>query len=323
VYFSVRSFNDYGKLSRHDLDDLRAGDRVEAGDQKHDALDFALWKAAKPGEPFWESPWGQGRPGWHIECSAMAEAYLGNGFDVHGGGTDLIFPHHENELTQSEAASGETFARYWMHNGMLNLSGEKMAKSTGHLITLLESLEQWDPMAIRLFYLRTHYRKPLDFNSDAIDDAEASLDRLRSFDRRAEHVEVVDSDGEIIEAFTARMDDDLDVAGALAVVFDTVRAANGGLDAGDDVAAQVAAFREMLGVLGLSLEKVKTVEAVDVSDLALELGVEATSVEDLLEHRVNARSERNFALADAIRDGLATRGITLEDTADGTRWHRD
>jgi cysteinyl-tRNA synthetase len=323
VYFSVRSFNDYGKLSRHDLDDLRAGDRVEAGDQKHDALDFALWKAAKPGEPFWESPWGQGRPGWHIECSAMAEAYLGNGFDVHGGGTDLIFPHHENELTQSEAASGETFARYWMHNGMLNLSGEKMAKSTGHLITLLESLEQWDPMAIRLFYLRTHYRKPLDFNSDAIDDAEASLDRLRSFDRRAEHVEAVDSDGEIIEAFTARMDDDLDVAGALAVVFDTVRAANGGLDAGDDVAAQVAAFREMLGVLGLSLEKVKTVEAVDVSDLALELGVEATSVEDLLEHRVNARSERNFALADAIRDGLATRGITLEDTADGTRWHRD
>jgi cysteinyl-tRNA synthetase len=253
----------------------------------------------------------------------MAEAYLGNGFDVHGGGTDLIFPHHENELTQSEAASGETFARYWMHNGMLNLSGEKMAKSTGHLITLLESLEHWDPMAIRLFYLRTHYRKPLDFNSDAIDDAEASLDRLRSFDRRAEHVEVVDSDGEIIEAFTARMDDDLDVAGALAVVFDTVRAANGGLDAGDDVAAQVAAFREMLGVLGLSLEKVKTVEAVDVSDLALELGVEATSVEDLLEHRVNARSERNFALADAIRDGLATRGITLEDTADGTRWHRD
>ncbi len=323
VYFSVRSFDGYGKLSRHDLDDLRVGNRVEPSEHKREELDFALWKRAKPGEPSWESPWGSGRPGWHIECSAMAEAYLGNGFDIHGGGSDLIFPHHENELTQSEAASGETFVRYWMHNGMLNLSGEKMAKSTGHLVTMLDSLKEWDPMAVRLFYLRTHYRKPLDFNRDAIDDAQASLGRLRAFSRRTFAVEGGDPDPGTIAVFSAHMDDDLDVAGALAVVFDTVRTANAAIDEGDDASALVAAFREMTRVLGLVFDTATDDDALDVSTIASELGVEATSIDELVEQRIAARANRDFALADAIRDRLGASGITLEDTPDGTRWHRD
>ncbi len=322
VYFAVRSFDGYGRLSRHDLDDLRAGERIEPGEGKRDELDFALWKSAKPGEPSWESPWGNGRPGWHIECSAMATEYLGNDFDIHGGGTDLIFPHHENEIAQSEAASGETFARFWMHNGMLNLAGEKMAKSTGHLVTLLESLDTWDPMAIRLFFLRTHYRKPLDFSSEAVEDAEASLSRLRAFERRAASIEAVDPDRSTLDAFAERMDDDLDVAGALSVVFETVRTANAGMDVGEDVASSVSAFREMVGVLGLEFGSNEDA-GVDVSDLAAGLGIEATDVDGLVGQRIAARENRDFALADAIRDGLAALGVVLEDTADGTRWHRD
>lgn len=323
VYFSVRSFDAYGKLSRHDPDDLRAGNRVEPSEHKHGDLDFALWKAAKPGEPSWESPWGNGRPGWHIECSAMAEVYLGNDFDVHGGGTDLIFPHHENELAQSEAASGETFARYWMHNGMLNLAGEKMAKSTGHLVTMLESLEEWDPMAVRLFYLRTHYRKPLDFNRDALDDAEASLGRLRAFSRRTERFEAVEPEPDTIEAFSAHMDDDLDVAGALGVIFDTVRIGNGLIDDGTDAGALASAFREMIGVLGLVLDERDEDRDIDISAVASTLGLDVSSIDELVEERITARTNRDFSLADEIRDGLAELGITLEDTPDGTRWHRD
>ncbi len=322
VYFSVRSFESYGKLSRHDLDDLRAGDRVEPGAQKHDALDFALWKAAKPGEPAWESPWGSGRPGWHIECSAMAARYLGDGFDIHGGGTDLIFPHHENEIAQSEAASGTTFAKYWMHNGMLNLSGEKMSKSTGHYITLLESLEAWDPMAVRLFYMRTHYRKPLDFSRSALDDAESSLGRLRAFRRRTSAAVGTNADIGVLDAFRAHMDDDLDVAGALAVVFEAVRAANARLDAGGDADELVAAVNEALAVLGLDIDDAKA-DDVDVSDLAADLDLPVSSVDGLIVARNAARDDRDFALADAIRDGLAALNITIEDTADGTRWHRD
>lgn len=322
VYFSVRSFEGYGKLSRHNLDDLRAGERVEPGVQKRDVLDFALWKAAKPGEPAWESPWGEGRPGWHIECSAMALRYLGNGFDIHGGGTDLIFPHHENEIAQSEAASGTTFARYWMHNGMLNLSGEKMAKSTGHYITLLESVHEWDPMAVRLFYLRTHYRKPLDFSRSALADAESSLARLRAFRRRTSSEVGAHADTAVLDAFRASMDSDLDVAGALAVIFEAVRAANAKLDSGDDAAELVAAINEALDVLGIDLGDAETGE-VNVSALAADLGLSVASVDELVAARNTARDDRNFALADAIRDGLAALGITIEDTADGTRWHRD
>jgi cysteinyl-tRNA synthetase len=321
VYFSVRSFEQYGKLSRHDLDDLRAGDRIEGDGRKQDALDFAMWKSAKPGEPSWESPWGAGRPGWHIECSAMAERYLGQGFDIHAGGTDLIFPHHENEIAQSEAATGTTFARYWMHNGMLNLSGEKMAKSTGHFVTLLESLERWDPMAVRLFYLRTHYRKPLDFSEDALDDAEASLGRLRAFKRRTQGTESAAAP-DVLDAFAAHMNDDLDVAGALAVLFETVRRGNALLDDGEAADDLAAAFDEIVDVLGLTLDSTEAGE-IDISDLVASLGLKARSVDDLLLQRAAARADKDFELSDAIRDGLASLGITIEDTADGARWHRD
>ena len=321
VYFSVRSFDRYGALSRHNPDDLRAGERIVSGEEKRDPLDFAVWKAAKPGEPEWDSPWGKGRPGWHIECSAMAHRYLGNGFDIHAGGTDLIFPHHENEIAQSEAASGETFARYWMHNGMLNLSGEKMAKSTGHVITMLEALDTWDPIAVRLFYLRTHYRKPLEFSEEALADAEASLARLRAFRRRSPEFIEADPDPSVLDAFKAAMDADLDVAGALGVVFETVRAANAAIDAGEDAEAKVAAFDQMVSVLGLEMAEGGDGD-VDVSGVASRLGVDASSVDDLLELRAKARISKDWALADGIREQLAGIGIVIEDTPDGARWHR-
>lgn len=320
VYFSVRSYGPYGKLSRHDLDDLRAGDRVEPDDRKRDALDFAMWKAAKPGEPRWDSPWGEGRPGWHIECSAMAERYLGEGFDIHAGGTDLIFPHHENEIAQSEAASGATFARYWMHNGMLNLDGEKMAKSTGHVITLLDGLDRWDPMSVRLFYLRTNYRKPLEFSIEALDDAEASLGRLRAFRRRTEGLQGVAAP-DILDAFAAHMDDDLDVAGALSVLFDVVRRANALLDAGDDASDLAAGFDQIVDVLGLDVGTADKGD-VDISELVADLGLDVASVDELVAMRGTARAEKDFELSDAIRDGLSSLGITIEDTPDGARWHR-
>ncbi len=320
VYFSVRSYGPYGKLSRHDLDDLRAGDRVDPDDRKRDALDFAMWKAAKPGEPRWDSPWGEGRPGWHIECSAMAERYLGEGFDIHAGGTDLIFPHHENEIAQSEAASGATFARYWMHNGMLNLDGEKMAKSTGHVITLLDGLDRWNPMSVRLFYLRTNYRKPLEFSVEALDDAEASLGRLRAFRRRTEALRGVAAP-DILDAFAAHMDDDLDVAGALSVLFDVVRRANALLDAGDDASDLAAGFDQIVDVLGLDVGTADRGD-VDISGLVADLGLDVASVDELVAMRGTARAERHFELSDAIRDGLSSLGITIEDTPDGARWHR-
>ncbi len=321
VYFSVRSFDDYGKLSRHSVDDLRAGERVEVGDRKRDPLDFALWKASKPGEPRWPSPWGDGRPGWHIECSAMATRYLGQTFDIHAGGSDLIFPHHENEIAQSEAASGVPFARYWMHNGMLNLSGEKMAKSTGHVITLLESLRTWDPLAVRLFYLRTHYRRPLEFSEEALADAEASLARLRAFRRRAPHMVEAEPDRDALAAFKASMDDDLDVAGALSVLFDVVRRGNQILDEHGDAEPLVAAFDEMMSVLGLEGGDEAT-DDIDVATIAAALGIEAGSVDELVALRDEARERRDWGLGDAIRDGLAEAGIVIEDTPDGARWYR-
>ena len=255
----------------------------------------------------------------------MAERYLGRTFDIHCGGTDLIFPHHENEVAQSEAASGVSFARYWMHNGMLNLGGQKMAKSTGHLVTLLGSLERWDPMAVRLFFLRTHYRKPLDFTEEAVADADASLGRLRAFLRRT-HEEGVAThaapNAEVLDAFRAHMNLDLDVAGALAVVFDAVRDGNSKLDAGEPAGGVAAAVEEMLAVLGFDLTESEMTSDVDVAKLAKRLGLDALSVEDLLAVRLTARKARDFALADAIRDGIAEQDITIEDSADGSRWHR-
>ncbi len=328
VYFAVRSFPSYGKLSGRDIDELRSGERIEPGEHKRDPLDFALWKAAKPGEPQWESPWGPGRPGWHIECSAMARRYLGDGFDIHAGGNDLVFPHHENEIAQAEAAvEGARFCRYWMHNGLLNLGGEKMSKSTGHIVDLLEAVRRYPPLAVRLFYLRTHYRKPLEFSTEALDDATASLERLWAFRRRAGDGAGAAPDPEAMERFRTALDDDFDVAGGLAVMFDAVREGNRLLDAGEDAATWVVAYDTMAGVLGLVEPEADLADLADsLAALAGAFGVVAApgaaTVKALLERRRQARDERDWATADAIRDRLGEIGIVIEDTADGARWHR-
>ncbi len=327
VYFRVRSFPGYGKLSGRNIDELLSGARIEPGELKEDPLDFALWKSAKPGEPSWPSPWSDGRPGWHIECSAMAREYLGDSFAIHAGGTDLVFPHHENEIAQAEAATGTRFAQIWLHNGMVNLSGEKMAKSTGHVIDLLGAVKRWDPIAVRLFYLRTHYRKPVDFSEEALDDAEASLERLRAFRRRTPGEATVPAAPDLIERFSEALGDDLDAAGGLAVLFDTVRDGNRALDAGEDPGRYVAAYDEMMDVFGLvahndDLDDLRA----DIAEIATRFGVTTGEPVAMLDALVRARNEardsHEWATSDAIRDGLAQLDITLEDTADGTRWYR-
>ncbi|MCP3973057.1 MAG: cysteine--tRNA ligase [bacterium] len=328
VYFSVRGFPDYGKLSGRDVDELQSGARIAVGDLKRDPLDFALWKGAKPGEPSWPSPWGEGRPGWHIECSAMAHEYLGTSFDIHGGGNDLIFPHHENEIAQAEAALGiEPFARYWMHNGMMTLTGEKMSKSTGHIIDLLDAVEKYPGLAVRLFYLRTHYRKPLDFSEDALADASASLDRLWSFRRRRPGpVEDVPAE-DVMTSFRKVMENDVDVAGAMGVLFDAVREGNRRLDAGESADAWIAAYDEIVDVLGLA-EPARGLE--DIADSLGELaarfevgGVTAAALVDaLVERRNQARAAKDWAIGDTIRDELGALGVVVEDGADGSAWHR-
>ena len=327
VYFSVRSFPEYGKLSGRNIDDLRSGERIEPGEHKRDPLDFAVWKGAKPGEPEWDSPWGPGRPGWHIECSAMANKYLGDGFDIHGGGHDLVFPHHENEIAQAEAAGHVPFVRYWMHNGLLNLSGEKMSKSTGHVVDLVEGIEKYTPGAVRLFYLRTHYRKPVEFSEDALVDARGSLDRIWAFRRRVDGPVEDEPLESAIDSFKGAMDNDLDNAGALAVLFDVIREGNRRLDGGEDAGPWVAAYDEITEVLGLAEAAVALDDINDaIGALAAELGAPGVSGESavnaLIELRATARANRDWALADQIRDGLAEVDIVLEDTSDGVRWHR-
>lgn len=323
VYFSVRSDPEYGKLSRHNPDDLRSGARVDTDDRKRDPLDFALWKAAKPGEPSWDAPWGAGRPGWHIECSAMARKYLGEGFDIHAGGHDLIFPHHENEIAQSEMATGAPFARYWLHNGMMNLDGEKMSKSTGHVVDLLEALDEYRPTAVRLVYLRTHYRKPLDFSLDAIVDAEAALDRLWGFRRRVPGPVEDAPDPSALERFRGAMENDFDVAGGLGVLFDVVREGNRRLDAGEDADSLIAAYDEFVTVFGLEEPSSDTTPIdVEIATLGERFGADTAGIDGLLAIRDRARAERDWATSDIIRDELALLGIVVEDTADGSRWHR-
>ncbi len=323
VYFAVRSHPDYGKLSGRDIDELLSGARVEPGEVKRDPLDFALWKGAKAGEPAWESPWGPGRPGWHIECSAMARHYLGDRFDIHGGGSDLVFPHHENEIAQAEAATGVPFARHWMHNGMLNLGGEKMAKSTGHVIDLVEASRDYPAAALRLFYLRAHYRSPLEYSLGLLDEAVAAWDRLRSFRRKVGEVDAPDQ--EYLARFAAALDDDLASQEAIAVLFDLVREGNRLIDAGESAAAMAGAYDVMVGVLGLTEEKATAIPD-GLAPLLASQGIGADDLDSamaaLIEVRADARSAKDWATADAIRDGLATAGITIEDTADGARWYR-
>jgi len=326
VYFAVGSFAEYGKLSGRNPDELLAGARIEPGEEKRQPADFALWKASKAGEPAWESPWGPGRPGWHIECSAMAEGELGFGFDIHGGGLDLVFPHHENEIAQSEAAVGAApFARYWLHNGMVNLRGEKMAKSTGNVVSLLDLLDHYPPLAVRLFYLRAHYRAPLDFFEDALTDSAASLERLWAFRRRAGQAGTVAPDA--VARFAEVMDDDFNTAGAMGVLFDLVREGHRRLDEGEDAGSQAAAYDAIVEVLGLAepasgLDDLAPSLGALAGDLGLEAEGSAAALEALIARRARARAEAAWALSDEIRDRLAALGILLEDGPDGTLWRR-
>ena len=310
VYFSVRALEGYGRLSGRNPDDLRAGYRIEVDEAKEDPLDFALWKGAKPGEPTWESPWGPGRPGWHIECSAMASRYLGDGFDIHGGGLDLIFPHHENEVAQSEGASGETFARYWLHNGMVNLGGEKMSKSTGQLVDLEEILDANGGKALRMLYVRAHYRSPIEYSPELLADAAESLDRL---DRFLDRVTPGTPDPEALARFTEAMDDDFATSRAVSLLFDLVREGNRLLDEGGDAGPLAGAVETIVGVLGLDDAEAAPLASESITD---------AEIENLIAQRKTARTGRDFAAADAIRDRLAAAGVTIEDGPHGTRWLR-
>ncbi len=322
VYFSVRADEHYGKLSGRNPDELRSGVRIEVEEAKHDPLDFALWKAAKPGEPWWDSPWGPGRPGWHIECSAMAAKYLGEDFDIHGGGTDLIFPHHENEIAQSEGATGKTFVRYWLHNGMVNLGGEKMAKSTGILVDLASITEKHGGRALRLLLLRAHYRSPIEYSDELLTESEDALDRLQRFRDRATPGE---PDPGAIARFREAMEDDFGTPLAVSLLFDLVRDGNRLLDDGGDAAAIAGSVESIVGVLGLDDATLPAEITLDLGDLPGRFGLEGDGhdvVDRLVELRALARAERRFEDADVIRDGLERAGVILEDSPDGTRWLR-
>jgi cysteinyl-tRNA synthetase len=313
VYFRVTALPDYGALVHRDADELRegAGARVEVDERKDDPLDFALWKAAKPGEPTWDSPWGPGRPGWHIECVAMSLGILGEGFDIHGGGDDLVFPHHENERAEAVGA-GKAFARTWVHNGMVQVEGEKMSKSLGNFTTLAQALDNYDPRAIRLLVLQTHYRKTMEINGPALDHAERALDRLDALARRYPLDSSAPLDGEAVTDFNDAVDDDLATPSGVAVIFETVRRANAAIDAGDDDAARslVATVHALAGALGLDLRA-------DRGDVDGDAEIDA-----LVAARTAARASKDFAEADRIRDELTARGIVVEDTAAGPVWRR-
>ena len=326
VYFSTEKFKDYGKLSHQPLEDLEAGARIMVGEVKHEPMDFAVWKAAKPGEPAWDSPWGKGRPGWHIECSAMNWRYLGDTIDIHCGGQDLIFPHHENEIAQSECFTGKPFAHYWMHNGYINVDNVKMSKSLGNFFTVRDVAEKYGYEPIRYLLISAQYRSPINYSTDIIEQCIAALNRLYTcrdsldFELKnavdAEHdgdKAIIDGFDKYREQFISAMDDDLNTADAIASIFELVRDINtnvvGKIPSKALVEGAIAMFDELTGVLGLVYNR-KT-ETLD------------SDVEALIEARTNARKEKNWAEADRIRDQLKEMGIVLEDTAQGVKWHRE
>ncbi len=325
VYFRTRSFPEYGKLSHQPIDDLESGARIAVGEEKEDSLDFALWKAAKPSEPYWDSPFGPGRPGWHIECSAMARRYLGRTIDIHCGGQDLIFPHHENEIAQSECANGVPFAHYWMHNGHINVNRKKMSKSLGNFFTVREVARVYGYEAVRFFLISSSYRSPINYSPESIGQAAAALDRLYRCEEAlvfaaqnggtgAKDAQMADSLAERRERFTANMEDDLNTADAIASLFDLVKDINVRLkeNALSQSGAQAAlnGLRELAGVLGLLYGRSGSSETDE-------------EIEAMISARAKARSEKNWAESDRIRDWLKERGIVVEDTPQGVRWHRE
>ncbi len=326
VYFSTQKFKEYGKLSHQPLEDLEAGARIMVGEVKREPMDFAVWKAAKPGEPSWDSPWGKGRPGWHIECSAMNWRYLGDTIDIHCGGQDLIFPHHENEIAQSECFTGKPFSHYWMHNGYINVDNVKMSKSLGNFFTVRDVAEKYGYEPIRYLLISAQYRSPINYSTDIIEQCIAALNRLYTcrdsldFELKnaadAEHdgdKAVIDGFDKYREQFIAAMDDDLNTADAIAAIFELVRDINtnvvGKAPSKALVEAAIAIFDELTDVLGLVYNR-KT-ETLD------------SDIEALIEARTNARKDKNWAEADRIRDELKAMGIVLEDTAQGVKWHRE
>ena len=328
VYYRTRQFKDYGKLSHKNLDDLRSGERsllVTGEDEKEDPLDFVLWKPKKEGEPSWVSPWSDGRPGWHIECSTMSMKYLGETFDFHGGGSDLIFPHHENEIAQSEAANDKPFAKYWMHNAFLNIDNRKMSKSLGNFRTVREISEQYDLQVLRFFMLNAHYRSPLNFSADLMEAAKNALERITDAaanlkDRKAAaqtdtatdaEKELLAQAQEFVKKFEEAMDDDFNTADALAAIFELVKFANTNVSEASSAEFAGALLDTMVKLCDvLGLKAVKTEEILD------------KEIEDLIAERQEARKAKNFARADEIRDELLAKGIILKDTREGVKWKR-
>jgi len=325
VYYHVDNFKDYGKLSKQSLDDLKSGARVDINDEKQSPLDFALWKKKKEGEPFWESPWGQGRPGWHIECSAMSKKHLGETIDIHGGGQDLIFPHHENEIAQSEGACGKPFANYWVHNGYININNEKMSKSKGNFFTVRDIAKSFDLEVVRMFLLMAHYRSPVNFSEELLQQASTALDRFYTAkyqmaflltnaitdEANKEEKTWIASLGAYKTSFVTAMEDDINTADAIASIFELVRDLNSNLDPNSSKEAIMAGqklFTELTGVLGLAVKDKET---------NLE-----TEIEDLIAQRQAARKAKDFKRSDEIRDELLAKGIVLEDTREGVKWKR-
>ena len=328
VYYRTRKFQDYGKLSHKNLDDLRSGERsllVTGEDEKEDPLDFVLWKPKKEGEPFWESPWSEGRPGWHIECSEMSKKYLGEQIDIHAGGEDLVFPHHENEIAQSEAANGKEFAKYWMHNAFLNIDNKKMSKSLGNFRTVREISEQYDLQVLRFFMLSAHYRSPLNFSADLMEASKNGLERIVNaaenlkYKRKNAKTEAMTEEEksayaqteEFVKEFEDAMDDDFNTADAVAAVFDLVKYLNTNTSeesSGEYLDALLKRLATLTDVLGLIVDKKEEMLAEDI--------------EKMIEERQAARKAKDFAKADAIRDELLSRGIILEDTREGVKWKK-
>lgn len=325
VYYQVDHFHDYGKLSKQSIDDLKSGARIDVNDEKRSPLDFALWKKKKDGEPYWESPWGQGRPGWHIECSAMSRKHLGESIDIHGGGQDLIFPHHENEIAQSEGSCGCKFANYWVHNGYININNEKMSKSKGNFFTVRDIAKHYDLEVVRMFMLMAHYRSPVNFSDELLGQAQNALERLYNAKYQMEYLlennksEAASKDektwmdnlAQYKKGFIDAMNDDLNTADAIAAIFELVRDTNSNLSEASSREAVKAAldlFKELTGVIGLAAKEKET-------DLEAE-------VESLIAQRQEARKNKDFALADEIRDALLAKGIILEDTREGVKWKK-